>query len=189
MSKVFGEYCEKTLGFEKRHIKLLENATYGQMSQGLAWLQNLAKVEGGNAEIIFYYSGHGLPDEQTKEGYIMPVDISGNNITKGISLKELYSQLSKYPTKKNTIILDACFSGGARNEGLVAMKGVKINPKEEVARGNMVVFSSSSGNESSGVYREKQHGYFTYFLLKKLKETKGNVNYKDMSDYILYQVH
>ena len=52
----------------------------------------------------------------------------------------------------------------------------------------MVVFASSSGNESSGVYREKQHGYFTYFLLKKLQETKGDINYKEISDYLKYQV-
>ena len=110
------------------------------------------------------------------------------NVKSGISLKKLYSELNKYPTKRTTVFLDACFSGGARNEGLIAMKGVKINPKEELFYGNMVVFASSSGNESSGVYREKQHGYFTYFLLKKLQETKGNVSYKDMADYLNYNV-
>ena len=58
------------------------------------------------------------------------------------------------------------------------MKGVKIKPKEETIAGNMVVFASSSGNESSGIYREQQHGYFTYFLLKKLQETKGELHEK-----------
>ena len=187
-AKVFSEYCEKTLGVDSRHLKLLTNATYGQMSQAIAWVQNLSKIEGGNAEIIFYYSGHGLPDEVTKEGYLMPVDISGNNVSRGIKLKDLYAQLNKYPAKEITVVLDACFSGGARNEGLIAMKGVKINPKEDVVSGNMVVFASSSGSESSAVYREKQHGYLTYFLLKKIQETKGYVNYKDLSDYLDYQV-
>ena len=28
----------------------------------------------------------------------------------------------------------------------------------------------------------------TYFLLKKIQETKGYVNYKDLSDYLDYQV-
>lgn len=187
-AKVFSKYCEKTLGVDSRHLKLLTNATYGQMSQAIAWVQNLSKVEGGKAEIIFYYSGHGLPNEVTKEGYLMPVDISGNNVSGGIKLKDLYAQLNKYPAKEITVVLDACFSGGARNEGLVAMKGVKIKPKEDVVSGNMVVFASSSGNESSAVYREKQHGYLTYFLLKKIQETKGYVNYKDLSDYLDYQV-
>jgi len=187
-AKVFSEYCEKTLGVDSRHLKLLSNATYGQMKQAIAWVQNLSDVEGGNAEIIFYYSGHGLPNEVTKEGYLMPVDVSGNNVSNGISLKYLYQELNKYPAKKITVVLDACFSGGARNEGLIAMKGMKINPKEEAFAGNMVVFASSSGNESSAVYRDKQHGYLTYFLLKKIQETKGYVNYKDLSDYLDYQV-
>jgi len=187
-AKVFSEYCEKTLGVDSRHLKLLSNATYGQMKQSIAWVQNLSDVEGGNAEIIFYYSGHGLPNEVTKEGYLMPVDVSGNNVSNGISLKYLYQELNKYPAKKITVVLDACFSGGARNEGLIAMKGMKINPKEEAFAGNMVVFASSSGNESSAVYRDKQHGYLTYFLLKKIQETKGYVNYKDLSDYLDYQV-
>lgn len=187
-AKVFSEYCEKTLEVDSRHLKLHTNATYGQMKQAIAWVQNLSKIEGGNAEIIFYYSGHGLPDEITKEGYLMPVDISGNNVSNGISLKYLYQELNKFPAKKITVVLDACFSGGARNEGLIAMKGMKINPKEEAFAGNMVVFASSSGNESSAVYRDKQHGYLTYFLLKKIQETKGYVNYKDLSDYLDYQV-
>jgi hypothetical protein len=187
-AKVFSEYCQKTLGVDSRHLKLLTNATYGQMSQAISWIQNLSKIEGGKAEIIFYYSGHGLPDEVTKEGYLMPVDISGNNVSRGIKLKDLYQELNKYPAKEITVVLDACFSGGARNEGLVAMKGVKIKPKEDVVSGNMVVFASSSGNESSAVYRDKQHGYLTYFLLKKIQETKGYVNYKDLSDYLDYQV-
>ncbi|MDG1798449.1 MAG: caspase family protein [Flavobacteriales bacterium] len=184
----FKEYCHKTLGIPERQIKLLVNATYGQMSQGLAWIKNMAKVEGGNAELVFYYSGHGLPDEKTKEGYLIPVDISGNNVQSGLALKKVTKELNQYPTKKITQFLDACFSGGARNEGLVAMKGIKIKPKQELIVGNMVSFASSSGDESSGVFREKQHGYFTYFLLKKLKQKNGNVSYKEMADYLNYQV-
>jgi len=68
------------------------------------------------------------------------------------------------------------------------MKGVKINPEEVLITGNMVVFSSSSGDESSGVYREQQHGFFTYFLLKKLQESKGNISYKELSDFIIENV-
>ena len=33
-------------------------------------------------------------------------------------------------------------------------------------------------------YPEKGHGLFTYFLLKKLQETEGNVSYEDLAKYI-----
>ena len=110
-------------------------------------------VEGGQAKLIFYYSGHGLPDEKTKQGYLIPVDVSGNNVENGISLKKVYQSLNEFPADRVTVFLDACFSGGARNEALVAMKGLKIRPKEEDVSGNMVVFSSKQ-NDDSAVYRE-----------------------------------
>ncbi|GEM_PF-636341 len=187
-AKVFKEYCTKTFGVPEKQVKLLINATSAQMSQGIAWLTNLVKVEEGNAEIIFYYSGHGLPDEQTKEGYLIPVDVSGSNANQGVKLNDLYAKLSEFSSKKITVFLDACFSGGARNQGLIAMKGVKVRPKENVVNGNMVVFTSSTGDESSGVYREKQHGYLTYFLLKNIQDSKGNISYKDLASSIISNV-
>ncbi len=33
-------------------------------------------------------------------------------------------------------------------------------------------------------YKEKQHGLFTYYLLKKLQETKGEVSYGELSEYL-----
>ena len=187
-AKMFKEYCNRTLGIPEKQIKLMTNATSGQMNQGIAWLNNLAKIDNGNAELIFYYSGHGLPDEQTKEPYLMPVDISGSNVTQAVKLTDIYNKLNEHPSKKVTVFLDACFSGGARNQGLIAMKGVKIKPKDNMVTGNMIVLSSSTGEESSGVFREKQHGFMTYFLLKKLQETKGNITYKELADFVIENV-
>lgn len=175
-ARVFAEYCEKTLGYPKDNIMIVVDGTRGQMSQKLAQLVRFAEVEIGQAELLFYYSGHGLPEEATNIPYLIPVDVSGTQPTNGISLTYVYDELSKYPTMKTTVILDACFSGGARNKELVAMKGVKVKAKVDAVPGNLVVLASSSGNEASAVYREKQHGYFTYFLLKNLQTNKGKGN-------------
>jgi hypothetical protein len=48
----------------------------------------------------------------------------------------------------------------------------------------MVVFSAAQGDETAFPYKDKGHGLFTYFLLKKLQETKGDVTLGDLSDYI-----
>ena len=40
-------------------------------------------------------------------------------------------------------------------------------------------FSSSSGNETSSVFHEKKQGYYTYFLLKVLKDAGGNLTMRD----------
>ncbi len=187
-AQIFAMYCEKTIGIPKKQIKYLKNATSAEINQGLAWINNLSRIEKGNAKLIFYYSGHGLPDELTKEAYIIPVDVSGTNIKYAIKVSDIYKGLTEHPAKQITVFLDACFSGGARNQGLISMKAVIIKPKKNAISGNIVVFASSTGTESSAVYREKQHGYFTYFLLKKLKDTKGNVNFEQLSNYIIQNV-
>jgi hypothetical protein len=185
---IFAEYAEKILGYPKDQIKILIDPTGSQIKQGIEGLKQSIKIENGAAEVLFYYSGHGLPDEETKQPYLIPVDVNGNNPKDGISLNELYSSLAKYESKKVTVILDACFSGGARNKELLANKGVKVKPRTDAVPGNILVMSSSQGTESSAVYREKQHGYFTYFLLKNLQETNGNETFGSCFDDVKYRV-
>jgi hypothetical protein len=40
----------------------------------------------------------------------------------------------------------------------MAVRGVKIKPKDVVLNNNLVVFSASSGQQSALVYDEKHHG-------------------------------
>jgi uncharacterized caspase-like protein len=166
----------------------MKDATKGQMSQEIAKLLRYSELGKGEAEILFYYSGHGLPEETTKEPYLIPVDVSGAQVSNGYSLNQLYSQLAQHPTKKCTVILDACFSGGARNKELVAMKGVKVKASVSNVPSNLVVMSSSSGQESSAVFKDKQHGLFTYYLLKSLKESKGTQSYQATMNEVTEQV-
>ena len=187
-AKVFAEYAEKTLGFPKDQINTLIDATGAQIKQAIARLIKSIEIEKGQAEVVFYYSGHGLPDEETKQAFLIPVDVNGNNPKDGISLAWLYAELSKFESKKVTVVLDACFSGGARNKELVALKGVKVKPRIDVVPGNILVLSSSQGNESSAVYKEKQHGYFTYFLLKNLQVFHGKQDFGTSFDLIKYNV-
>ena len=183
----FKNYLVKALGFENDHVTLLKDATSGEMYRELEKLVSLAKLD-SKSEIVFYYAGHGLPDND-KNPYLMPVDVSSINLKQnGIALKKLYFKLASSNASKITVFLDACFSGGGRDQGLLAARGVKIKPKEEVFIGNMLVFASSSGEEKSLPYEEKKHGMFTYFLLKKLKETNGNVSCGEISDYLRKEV-
>ncbi len=48
--------------------------------------------------------------------------------------------------------------------------------------------SAASDKETALPYAEKNHGMFTYFLLKKLQETKGNATLKEISDYVIDKV-
>jgi len=181
----FREYVNKTIGVPENQIRFLKNATAMQIKQALDWINNLSKIDNGEAELIFYYSGHGLPDQLTKEPYIIPVDVDGDKLQFAIKLDDVYSKLSEYPAKRITVFLDACFSGGARNYPLISNKGVIIKAKDVPVKNNMVVFCSSSGTESSNILENKYHGLYTYYLLKKIQDTKGSLSYKDLSEYIV----
>ncbi len=182
--EVFKEYCIKTLGIPERQIRYCANASYGVISGGVDWLKYaLNNFEGCKA--IVYYCGHGIPDEKTGDAYIIPVDGKGTNTTTCYSLNTLYTTLANTKASNITYFMDACFTG-ANKEGsmLVAARGVAREAKKEVLEGKSVVFSASSGDETAMTYPEKGHGLFTYFLLKKLQETQGNVSFSDLANYI-----
>jgi len=183
-ASAFKEYCINTLGVPEKNITFLLDATVGQITQGITKLNLLSKACNGKSQLMFFYAGHGLPDETTKEPYLIPVDVSGANVTAGIKLNDLYKSLTEFPSERVTVFLDACFTGGSRNAGLIAGRSVKINPKINILTKNIIVFSSSSSEQSSLSYAEKNHGMFTYFLLKKIQETKGELTYSELFDFL-----
>lgn len=187
--RTFQRYCQQVLGIPDDNIHIVEDATSGQMAEQVNWLSRVAKAYEGDAKIIVYYAGHGIPNEKDGTAYLLPVDVSGDNTTAAYSLNKLYQELGAMNAKSVTLFMDACFSGSLRGEGmLTAARGMAIAAKSESPLGNMVVFSAAQGDETAYPYAEKGHGLFTYFLLKKLKETKGNVNYGTLGDYIRKEV-
>ena len=177
---VFKEYCIRTFGVPDAQVRVVPNATTGLMHESLQWLVGMASTD-PEAELIFYYSGHGNNDEATKEPYLLPVDLTGKNISLGISLSNLYSQLATYPIKGAYVFLDACFSGGYKSaQPLIAQKGVRVVPKASMPQGNTLSFSSSSGDQTSSVYHEKKQGYYTYFLIKTLQDAGGDISMKEL---------
>lgn len=186
-ARVVKEYFERALGVPSSNIDMRLDATAGEMAQAIDRLKRIIKNTNGQAEILVYYAGHGLPAEN-KEPYLIPVDVTGANVTTGIKLEDLYSALTEFPSKRVTVILDACFSGGARGESLIAMRGVKITPNQHRIKGNLFVFAASSGDQESLPYQQQAHGIFTYYFLKKLQQTQGLLTYSDMARYLREEV-
>lgn len=182
-------YCENTLGIPTENIHYVEDATLGAMTSELNWVTRVAQAYEGDARIIIYYAGHGIPNEKDGAGYLLPVDVAGNDVASAYSLDALYKQLGGLNAKSVTLFMDACFSGSLRGDGmLVAARSVAIKAKAEQPMGNMVVFSAAQGDETAYPYAEKGHGLFTYYLLKKLKDTKGDVDYGTLGEYIRKEV-
>ncbi len=187
--KTFYEYCKKTFGIPEKNIRLCTNATFLDMKAEIDWLTDISKVYGGKAQLIFYYAGHGIPDESSKDAYLLPVDGSGSNPSTGYKLSDLYASLGESQSKSSLVFLDACFSGAQRNgEMMASARGVAIKAKAADPKGNMVVMSAATGDETAYPYNEKGHGMFTYFLLKILQETKGQATLGQISEFVTTQV-
>ena len=186
---IFSEYCKKTLGISEKHIYLALNATLNDIKHNIDLIGQAMDAYNGEAQIIVYYAGHGIPNEADKSAYLLPVDGYSSNVGTGYSLKDLYAALSEHPAKSVTVFLDACFSGTKREGDMLASaRGVAIKVDETVPVGNMVVFAASQGDETAYPYKNQGHGMFTYFLLKKLQETEGDVSLGDLSEYVIDQV-
>ena len=185
---VFREYCIKTLGIPEKQIKYIPDATGNQIKAQINWLQTLAEVF-TDPHIIFYYAGHGIPDESSRTAYLLPVDGIGTDVSTGYKLDDLYAVLGKMPAENVTVFMDACFSGSKRENGMLASaRGVAIKAKSGMPQGNMVVFSAAQSDETAYPNNEEKHGMFTYFLLKKLQDTKGDVTLQELGDYITKNV-
>jgi hypothetical protein len=187
--ETFRKYCTQTLGLPEKNVHFVADATLNNIRGEINWLANVAAAFNSEATIIFYYAGHGIPDEATKSAYLLPIDGYGSDIETGYKLDDLYSKLGNMSAKNVILFMDACFSGAQRSgEMLASARGVAVRPKQGTLFGNMVVFSAAQGDETAYPYREKQHGMFTYFLLKKLQETKGDVTLGELSSFITTQV-
>ena len=187
--ETFKLYCEKTLGIPEKNIRYVADATLNDMRMQLKWLEKVMTVYEGEARAIVYYSGHGMPSENGQHAYLLPIDGNSALAESGLSTEILYKQLAGVPSQGTIVLLDACFSG-ARRDGqmLASSRGVAIKAKTEAVTGNMVVFSAAQGEETAYPYKEKQHGLFTYYILKQLQEKGGKVSLGELTDNVIKQV-
>lgn len=187
--RTMAEYCRKTLACPKENVRLYENATFGNMLGAVRDMKAISDAFQGDINFIFYYAGHGIPDDATKDAFLLPVDADGTSTEVCYPLSRLYRELGDLNAKCVAVFLDACFSGNSRKgESLTVARGVAVKAKTTSAQGNMVVFSAASGDETAYPYEEKGHGLFTYFLLKKLQETAGDVSLSELGDYVSEKV-
>ena len=182
---IFKRYLMKTLGVPEQNIKYVPDASLNDMNYNLSWLEKVIKVKQKEARAIVYYSGHGMPDEDSKKAYLLPVDGYSTEPTSGLSTEALYKRLGAMPASQTLVFLDACFSGSKREGDMMkAARGVAIKAKSAPVSGNMVVFSAAQGNETAQGYPEQGHGRFTYYLLDALQKSNGTISFGELSDHI-----
>ena len=171
-AEVFREYLAETMGMKRQRIKLATNskATQAEFIKLLGpngWLaRNITK---GKSDVVVYFSGHGIASPDAKSSGLLPHDVDPN-YSVGVQTTQLYQDLAEMGAKSVTVFLDACFTGQTRNsEMLIAnARPIVIKPLAAAVPNNVTVISAASGSQISGALEEKEHGLFTYYLLKGL---------------------
>ncbi|MGH7260719.1 MAG: caspase family protein [Nitrospiraceae bacterium] len=167
-------YLTKALGYREQNVVMLLNDRVTKSDLEARFEKWLPKQVGDNkdAEVFVYYGGHGAPDPNTNQAFLVPYNGDPAYLeTSAYPLNRLYETLGKLPAKNITVVMDSCFSGaGGRS---VIQKGARPmliaveNPL--LASHNMVVISAAAGNQISNAFPEKRHGLFTYYFLKGLQ--------------------
>lgn len=185
----FAKYCTQTLGIPENQVLVYNNATYGETLSAINKLRNSVRALGNGVNVIVYYAGHGVPDESTNDAYMLPVDADPLVMATAYPLKTLYKELGSMGAENVMVFMDACFSGANRGEGMLAeARGVVLVPKNAAPEGNMFVLSAADGKETALPWKEKNHGLFTYYLLKALQDTNGDATLQDLSEYVTENV-
>lgn len=187
--KIMAEYCKKTLGIPEENIHLVKNATLNNIKREIALMEQIAETYKGDANFIIYYAGHGIPDITSGNSYILPVDGYLSDLSTCYALSDFYAKIGDFPSQKLMIFIDACFSGSLRGNGMLqTARGVVLKAKSGNLKGNMVVFSAAQGDETAFPLEKENHGLFTYWLLKNIQDSKGNISLGDLSEKIIDSV-
>lgn len=179
-AEAFAKYAVNYMGVPQEQVKLLKNATYRQMLSELNGLSNMSKSSPGNIEIYLFYAGHGQHDVESKETFLIPIDVSITSPKDGIKLEEVYATLGASQAKRAIVFMDACYTGQGR--------GIVIKPREALVKGNTLVFTATSSSERSMPYHEKHHGMFTYYLLKAIKDGNGKQSVSELFNTVKSEV-
>lgn len=169
------QYLIESFGYNQDNIIELydDQATKTQIEIAVKEMLH-AKVEAGVSNLFIYYSGHGGPNIETKQGYLLPFDCDPEPRRikiSGYPLNEFYQDISELKARDVTVVIDACFSGESDGGSVIgdASPAALVISKKGLSQGNGISFTASSGAEIATWYREKKHGLFTYYFLKGLR--------------------
>ncbi len=102
--------------FEKEHVNVLTNPNRGEIIDAL---DAINKDITDKDNLLIFYAGHGIWNEQLKQGYWLPSNAALNSKAEWLSNSTLRDYLRGINTKHTLLISDACFSGGILKERAV----------------------------------------------------------------------
>ena len=151
-----------------------------------------------DSTLYVYFAGHGLPGTKKGEPYLVPYDADTRFIEQtGYKLISFYNDLYQANLERVYVFLDSCFSGVASRAAEMLIKGARpaMFQVEEVdpPTTSIISLNATSTGQISNAFPEKEHGLFTYYLLRGLKgaadaDDNGWISVKEIYEYVRHHV-
>ncbi len=102
--------------FDQENVNVLENPRREDIIKALDKLSNTVTDKDN---LLIFYAGHGIWNEQLNQGYWLPSDASMDSKSYWLSNSTLRDYVGGINSKHTLLISDACFSGGILKERAV----------------------------------------------------------------------
>lgn len=188
--RVLRLYLTNTLGIPQKNVQLMENATYNDFKVKMQWISDIIEAFDGQVNILVYFAGQGYIDGNDNTAMLIPSDGQTDTRSSMYPLTDIHNCLQN--SKRSIVLLDTNFSDTDRGgKKLVSSRGMAIKVPVEKPKGNIVTVTAANNKEgeTAWMYEIKHHGLFTYHLLKKLQQSKGNTTWGDLMDTICEEVN
>ncbi|MBI4746296.1 MAG: caspase family protein [Deltaproteobacteria bacterium] len=187
------DYLMNFLGVPEENTITLINEMATKAEVDVLIKDRLKGLIGEGDTLYVYYSGHGIPSDETP--YLLPYD--GDPESPRITaypVDDLYKDLDQLPARDVFVFMDTCFSGriGREERESILIAGarpgiLKVRDPLLLSR-KIIVVAAAKANQLSNFYKEKEHGLFTYYLLNGLigdadKNADRKVQLGELSSY------
>jgi len=159
-----GSLLVSEFGFNSLNLDVLVNdkATTQNVRSSLRKLTDPSRVAGDHC-VVFYYSGHGSPDEGK-------LAFSDGNL---VELSEIITALAESPARHKLLVLDSCHCGYALASLVPGTEHAGISAQAKGwGRANAVLYVIAGGTSSQQTLDEGTGGLFTNFLVSALMSEK-----------------
>jgi Caspase domain len=183
--------------FAEDHVHLLsdEQATTRKIKEELNWL---ARSAGKDDLVVVFLSSHGSPREKDTAGvnYVITSDTdlkdADSLFATALPMVELADVVrTRVRARRAAIFLDTCHSGAvttAAMGGLVTSQ-VAGSTFDRLTQGvGRIIIASSEAKQKSYESDKIRNGYFTYNLVRALKQDGGSAPMEKVFDFVHEQV-
>lgn len=166
-------------GFDPKDVVLFipksekPEITKAEIEESLGNMLSESKEE----DLVFiYFSGHGKLDKSNKLCLAVRKTKIKNLVATSIHIDNIKNMIHNSNCKRIVLIIDSCYSGAA---GPITLKSEAEQPElagslKPISGEGRIVIAASQPLQKSGESEDMEHGIFTHYLLKGLKDGEAD---------------